>query len=251
MNALGVIGGMGPLATADFLKKLTVNTVATCDQAHLPVMVYGDCMVPDRTECVTRGGASPLPSLLRAVKSLCLLEVKALAIPCNMAHHWIGELAQVANVPFINMIDATIRAVENNNGHTKRVGVLSTAGTYAAGLYRDKLQNQGFIAVEPSVNDFNTLINPAIELVKAGQIAQSMSLFEKAADALLRQGAEQIILGCTEIPLGMKKRLTQHPDRYVDSTNALAFDCLRFFNKPVQVVQRGKSLAKRAGLDIQ
>ena len=128
MNALGVIGGMGPLATADFLKKLTVNTVATCDQAHLPVMVYGDCMVPDRTECVTRGGASPLPSLLRAVKSLCLLEVKALAIPCNMAHHWIGELAQVANVPFINMIDATIRAVENNNAHTKRVGVLSTAG---------------------------------------------------------------------------------------------------------------------------
>ncbi|MEY4941274.1 MAG: hypothetical protein RIQ93_3009, partial [Verrucomicrobiota bacterium] len=93
-NSLGILGGMGPLATADFLKKLTQATKAECDQEHIPVVLYGDCATPDRTANVLGEGPSPLPHLLRGIAFLNAAGCAAIAIPCNSAHCWYDEMAR-------------------------------------------------------------------------------------------------------------------------------------------------------------
>ena len=91
-KVLGVLGGMGPLATADFLQKLTLATKAGRDQEHIPLIVYGDCTTPDRTAAVLGTGPSPLPQLLAGIEFLNAARVSAIAIPCNSAHCWHKDL---------------------------------------------------------------------------------------------------------------------------------------------------------------
>ena len=105
---LGVLGGMGPLATAAFLAKLALATPARVDQEHIPVLVYGDCATPDRTAAALARGASPLPQLLRGAGFLARQGVAAIAMPCNSAHCWYDELAAAVDRPVLHIVDACV-----------------------------------------------------------------------------------------------------------------------------------------------
>jgi aspartate racemase len=230
-QSLGVLGGMGPMATVDFLKKLTEKTPATCDQEHIPIVLYGDCTVPDRTAFAKGEGPSPLPKLFEGIEMLCRSGVTAIAVPCNSAHCWYTELVKRSSVPVLNIVRASAKAVLHNDPLTKRVGVLSTEGTYKMGIYRDTLLQMNFQVIEPTFEEFRDLVSPGIKEVKAGAISQSEGLFELAASKLFERGAEQIILGCTEIPLGMTKQLLHEPARYISSTESLVDESLRTLNR--------------------
>ena len=95
---LGVLGGMGPLATADFLRKLVRKSRADTDQEHIPVLLYGDCTTPDRTASIVAGGPSPLPQLLDGIRFLNRNGARAICIPCNSAHAWVEEKIGRAHV---------------------------------------------------------------------------------------------------------------------------------------------------------
>jgi aspartate racemase len=230
-NFLGVIGGMGPLATADFLTKLVTHTAAQTDQENIPVIVYGDCTTPDRTKNIVGDGPSPLPQLLQAVKFLNDAGVGGICMACNSAHHWYGELIKHSSVPIFSIIQASADQVHKKNPSIKTVGVLSTYGTYQVGIYNQALQELGFNVVLPTLEEFETLVSPGIALIKANRLAEAEIVFEKASDLLVSRGAEIVILGCTEIPIGMQQQYAQHPDKFVDSSDALAISVTEFYTK--------------------
>ena len=228
-KALGVLGGMGPLATADFLQKLVLATRAGRDQEHIPVIVYGDCTTPDRTAAVLGTGPSPLPQLLEGIAFLNAARVSAIAIPCNSAHCWHQEMQDASLVPVLHIVEASARQVQRNNRKTRKVGVLSTEGTFRMGIYRTTLEKMGFEVICPTQEEFELLVSPGIADIKGNRLREAEAKFDKAADLLQERGAEQIILGCTEIPLGMQPRTAANPTTVVDSTQALVTAVLDHF----------------------
>ena len=226
---LGVLGGMGPLATADFLGKLVENSPALVDQDHVPVIVYGDCTTPDRTASIVGTGPSPLPKLLAGITLLNQTGVKAICIPCNSAHCWYDELSAASSVPVFHIVKASAEQVRKKKPDAKTVGVLSTFGTHQMGIYRDTLAAMGYAVVAPSEDEFHTLVSPAIAMIKANRLDEAEDVFREAASRLRARGAEIIILGCTEIPIGMRRQYRETPALFVDSNDALALAVIDFF----------------------
>jgi aspartate racemase len=212
---------MGPLATSDFLKKLTLSTNAQTDQQHIPTLLFGDCTTPDRTASVLGEGPSPLPQLLTAVDFLNSAGVQVIAMPCNSAHCWFQELADRAQMPFLHIVDASAQQVLARNPQANSIGVLSTEGTARMGIYTQRLTALGLKPLTPLNEDFADLVSPGIALVKAGDLKAGGALLRQAADRLFDRGAESVILGCTEIPLGMTHELETDPLRFIDSTQSL------------------------------
>lgn len=226
---LGVLGGMGPLATAVFLQKLVEHTPALTDQQHIPVLLYGDCTIPDRTASIVSKGESPLPKLLQGIRLLNHAGVKAICIPCNSAHYWFDEMAAESRAPLLHIVDATARQVLKINPRARSVGVLSTQGTHRAGMYEKTLNRMGFAVVAPTPEEFDGLVSPAIEHVKASRLPDAERLLREAAVNLVRRGAEIIILGCTEIPIGLRRQHQENPGLFVDSSDALAMSVVDFY----------------------
>lgn len=219
---LGVLGGMGPLATADFLRKLVKKTPATVDQAHIPVMLYGDCTIPDRTANIVGTGASPLPKLLQGIDVLNKSGAKAICIPCNSAHCWFDEMQTASAVPLIHIVRASAKQIAKKNPAARTVGVLSTFGTHRMSIYRNTLTEMGYAVVTPTDEEFETLVSPGIAMMKANDWAGAEAAYEKAAHLLFERGAEITVLGCTEIPFGMERQYRANPSKFVDSNDALA-----------------------------
>lgn len=220
---------MGPLATADFLHKLATATPATCDQEHIPVIVHGDCSTPDRTAAVLGTGPSPLPALLAGIHFLNAAGCSAVDIPCNSAHCWYDEMAAASQAPVLHIVEASARQVRRNDPQARRIGVMSTEGTHRMGIYRSALERLGFEALSPTQQEFDEFLTPGIADIKANRLPQARAKLDAAADRLFERGAQQVILGCTEIPLGMQARCAAEPRRFVDSTQALVGAVLDHF----------------------
>ncbi len=228
-NFLGVLGGMGPLATADFLRKLVESTPAAVDQEHIPILLYGDCTIPDRTASVIAGGASPLPQLMAGIKFLNQARVRAICIPCNSAHLWYEDIAAASTAPVLHIVRASAEQVLVKDPSIRNVGVLSTYGTHQMGIYRNTLAGMGLNIISPTDDEFDSLVSPGIALIKANHVSEARPLLEEAAAELVGRGASVIILGCTEIPIGMQETCQANPNLFVDSTEALALAVVEYF----------------------
>lgn len=226
---LGVPGGMGPLATADFLAKLALATPARIDQEHIPVLVYGNCFIPDRTAAALALGPSPAPHLLRGAAFLAAQGVDAIAMPCNSAHAWYDQVAHSVSQPVLHIVDACVQLLQRSNPQARRVGVLSTEGTARMAIYSQRLQQSGLTTLLPSAEDFAQRVTPGIAFVKAGDMAKASGLLREAATRLFDRGADAVMLGCTEIPLALKSETLQRPHEYIDSTAALVQAVLSYW----------------------
>ncbi len=212
-GVIGVLGGMGPMATVDFMRKVILLTPVSRDQDHLPLIAYSVPQVPDRSASIVEGTESPLPAMIQGLRTLVRAGVECIAIPCNTAHHWYDDLARESSVPVLHIVDAA------------GVGLLATAGTLNVGIYQARLASRGYECILPDDGDMETLVTPGIGLVKAGRMAQAEELLRAAADNLLGRGAGAVILGCTEIPVALKDS-DASGGRYVDATAALAEACV-------------------------
>jgi len=223
---LGVIGGMGPLATADFLAKLVEATPATSDQQHIPVLVHGDPRVPDRTDALLHRGASPLPALVEAVRFLNRCKVGIIAMPCNSAHAWFEELRAVSEAPILDIIAATSALAEETAPALGSIGVLATAGTERVGLYHRALRARGWDIVEVDRGQRRDL-DRGIAAVKAGDVVFGRQLVERVAHGLVRQGAGTLVAACTEVSTVLDVEDDGAPVPLIDSSTALALACVR------------------------
>lgn len=224
-DTLGVLGGMGPLATVDFLARLVALTPATRDADHLPVLVYAVPQVPDRVAPILTGsGPSPLPALLAGVGWLVAAGAKAIALPCHTAHYWADDIAASSPVPLLHIADAAVVALEAHGLSGATIGIIGTRATWQAGIYQDRLGRRGFGTRSCRDTELEAAVFPAIALVKQGAPERARPLFERAIATLLDGGADAVLLACTEIPAAFAGR--RLPDRVIDGTEALARACI-------------------------
>ena len=220
-KVLGVLGGMGPLASAQFMLRLTLLTPATRDQDHIPTVLWSDPRVPDRTVGKLSGGADPLPWLLRGIAGLQQAGCGAIAIPCNTAHGWFDEMRRAADVPILHIVDAAAAELRRMGIGGGTIGVMGTQATLAMRLYQDRLGAQGWDCIEPAEDEMRRLVSPAIALVKANRVADAYAPLAEVVRSLAARGAACVVLGCTEIPLGIQAGPA--PDLpLVDTIDALA-----------------------------
>ena len=132
---IGVLGGMGPAATVDFLRHMVELTPAACDQEHLPLLVSSVPQIPDRSAAFLGLGDSPLDALVAHGQRLVRAGASVMVMPCNTAHLWFEPLQEALGVPMLHIVDATLAELDSGPGHTVHVGLLATPATTFSGLY--------------------------------------------------------------------------------------------------------------------
>ena len=200
---LGVLGGMGPLASAHFMLRLTLLTPAERDQDHVPAVLWSDPRVPSRT-LGKRASEDPLPWLLRGIDGLKAAGCGAIAIPCNTAHDWYGEMAAHAGIPIPHIVDATAAELHRRRIQAGPIGLLATQATLDLRLYQSRLERQGWECQVPTPDEMERLVSPAIALVKINRVAEAYQPLASVVQSLAARGAAAVVLGCTEIPLGIQ-----------------------------------------------
>src|SRR5215472_12210067 len=149
-RVLGVLGGMGPLASAHFMVRLTLLTPATRDQDHVPVVLWSDPRVPGRTSEHLRGGEDPLPWLVRGIEGLRRAGCGAIAIPCNTAHGWYDAMCGATGVQILHIVDAAALELRRLGIAPGRIGLMATQATLAMRLYQDRLEALGWDCIVPT-----------------------------------------------------------------------------------------------------
>lgn len=217
MNKIvGVLGGMGPDATADFMSRVIRATPAEKDQDHLRMLVDNNPHVPNRQEALLRGGEDPRPTLAAMARGLEAAGADFLVMPCNTAHAFVHAITEAVAIPLVSIIDATVDAC----GAAEVIGVLATDGCIASGVFQEALADRGLLAVLPDDVEMDALMS-LIRRIKAGDTDSDVVAGMRAiAEALAVRGAEVIVAGCTEIPLVLDQGMLDVP--LVSSTDALA-----------------------------
>jgi aspartate racemase len=213
---MGVLGGMGPLATVDFLRKVVDATSAASDQDHIPFIVYSVPQIPDRTAAFFGWGPSPFSAMLKGVRTLETAGVESIAIPCNTAHLWHSQLQAQTPVEILHIVKATLEQVELQYGQP-RLGLLATAATIESGLYQSHGQGK-FDWVLPTEQELHEHVMPGIQAVKAGDLSLASDTLKRVAHHLFSRGAEVLVYGCTEVPIALQAE--SFPS--IDPTLALA-----------------------------
>jgi aspartate racemase len=203
MSVLGVLGGMGPLASAQFMLRLTLLTPALRDQDHIPAILWSDPRVPDRTAARIAEGEDPLPALIRGIRGLESAGATAIAIPCNTAHGWFEGMQDATPLPILHIVDAAESELLRLGVAPGPIGLMGTAGTLAMRLYQGRLDSRGWTCLTPTEEEMDRLVTPGIALVKANDVAAAYPPLAEAARLLVARGARAVVLGCTEIPLGI------------------------------------------------
>ena len=227
-RTVGILGGMGPLATADFFTKLVQATPAASDQEHLHIIVENAPDMPDRVDALMGRGPSPILALRQCGLRLQEAGAELIAIPCNTAHAFLPELKPYWNVPVISIIDAAVNYVTREYPELRKVGLLATSGTIVYRVYTESLEKHGLQTILPTTASQVNLVTRAIyppDGVKAGKLERPHQWLVQAASELISAGAELIILGCTEIPLVLHNG--DLPVPVVDPTEILAQTVVR------------------------
>ncbi|MCJ2080086.1 aspartate/glutamate racemase family protein [Methylobacterium sp. J-090] len=228
---LGILGGMGPMATVDFMRKLVDATPAMRDQDHPGALVLQACDIPDRTRAILGGGPDPLPAMAAGLRRLEAAGATRIAIPCNTAHHWHAALQARTALPILHIVEAVADALIARGYRGGPVGLLATSGTLTAGLYPERLARHGFACVAPEDQD---AVMRAIRLAKAGAMAEAGLLLRTQARGLIATGCGQVVLACTEIPLALAASGESLGDPLLDATEALARACIGACDTPVR-----------------
>jgi aspartate racemase len=218
---VGILGGMGPAATADLYTKIIAATPAERDQDHLHIVIWADPTVPDRSTALLHGGEDPTPWLRRGGRALVEMGASFIAVPCNTAHAFLPRIAADVSVPFLHMMEETATAIEVTYPTIERVGLLATSGTVAAGLYQEWFARHHIEVVVPDDDNQERCVMRAIHSVKSGQVGRDVTdLVGEAARYLVNHGAEAVITGCTELPLVFRDGAAAVP--VIDPTTVLA-----------------------------
>ncbi len=218
---VGILGGMGPAATADLYAKIIAATPATRDQDHLHVVIWADPTVPDRSTALLHGGEDPTPWLIRGAMQLLAMGASLIAVPCNTAHAFLPRIERQIAIPFLHMMDETATAVERAHPTIQRVGLLATSGTIASGLYQEWFATHHIAVVVPNDDFQERFVMRAIDRVKAGDTGpETTALLADVGAHLVAQGAEALIAGCTELPIVFRDGNASVP--VIDPTLVLA-----------------------------
>lgn len=224
MKTIGIIGGMGPMATVDLMKKIIISTPAHKDQEHIPMLVDNNCLIPDRTKAIQGLGPSPVPELVKTAKRLVAGGADFLIIACNTAHYFLPDILPHINIPVISIIDSAVASIKAKV--YKSVGLLATSGTISTGLYQKTLEENGIQCISPSADTQHIVDDMIYDGVKANNLNYDTSSIKKLLNNMRDQGAEAFILGCTEVPVAVAMYALE--GIFIDSTDELAKAAVKY-----------------------
>lgn len=197
-KTLGVLGGMGPLATVKLFEKIVLTTEAKSDQEHLHVIIDNNTNITDRTTYILRGIDNPIDELINSAKKLQDMGADFIIMPCNTAHYFIEEIRKNIKIPFISMIEETAKYIIENYPGTTNLGLLATEGTYNSRVYNNVFDSYGLNLFIPSEINQGRLMNFIYD-IKKGIYDLNLKNFEEPVNELTSKGADLFILGCTEL----------------------------------------------------
>ncbi|WHY77276.1 amino acid racemase [Neobacillus sp. WH10] len=198
---VGIIGGMGPLATVDLMNKIISFTPAKKDQDHIHIIVDNYSQIPDRTTAILGIGTDPAPYIIQSAQRLEKAGADFLVIACNTAHFYFKSIIESVSIPILHMPLETARFLHVND--MRSVGLLATDGTINTKLYQNICQSYDINVIEPDMQ-MQKVVMEGIYAIKGSDIEKGRLYLSRVADKLIERGAEAIIAGCTEIPLVLK-----------------------------------------------
>ncbi|MCA6237929.1 MAG: amino acid racemase [Phenylobacterium sp.] len=215
-RVLGVLGGMGPAATLDFLGKLQALTPVERDEDHIRVIVDINPQIPDRNDPFARPG----PVLAEMAGGLQGAGAQVLAIACDTAHVHADLISRASGLPLVDMIETASRAARDSGA--RRAGVLGARD--AVRLYHEYIAAQGMGLVTLPRDDQARFMD-LVGRIKAGDLGAAVREgMRQLAEVLVREGAEAVIAGCSEVPLVLDPGDVRAP--LIDAGEELARRCV-------------------------
>lgn len=230
-KTIGIIGGMGPLATYDLAEKILNNTAADCDQDNIPVLIDCNTRIADRTAAILHGGADPRPEMKKSAKRLEAAGADVLIMACNTAHYFYDSVCEDIDIPVLHMPRETAQHLIDMG--VKKAGVLATDGTCQSGVYGRALEEAGIKPLYPSEENQKTIMSLIYDHVKAGKMDFSDLDIDSVISEMREKGAEVLILGCTELPMAFDI-IGKTEIQAVDPTEVLARAAVRYAGAPLK-----------------
>lgn len=221
-KTLGILGGMGPAAGAEFLRLLAEGAPADCDQEHPRILMVSEPSIPDRSRAILGQGENPTSPLRDQLELLVSWGAGLLAVPCNTAHYFIDRFRSELRVPLVHIVEATLDEARKKS--PEGAWLLSTSGTRKSGLYSEYARHAGYRFRDPS-DEQQERVQKSLTLVKAGEPQRAGKLLRGVVEELWTKEDALIVTACTELPLayavsGLPK------DKEVSSLQALCDACL-------------------------
>lgn len=226
-KVLGILGGLGPMATVYFYELLTRHTQAARDQDHIDVIINSRATTPDRTAYILGESAeNPFDIMAADAARLVTFGADILAIPCNTAHYFYDRLNETIAIPILNMVEETVLSAKRSG--CRKLGVLATTGTVQTGTYQRMCAAHGLACAVPDAAAQQCVMDVIYGDVKQGKRVD-LNAFLRAAGSLRAQGCDRVVLGCTELSLVKRD---EHLDAfYLDSMEVLAKSAILAFGK--------------------
>lgn len=229
-KTIGIIGGVGPLASCDIFRKIIDLSDVKLDQDHVRVCIDSNTNIPDRTAAILDNGPDPVPEMVKSAVRLQSMGADVLIIPCNTAHYFYDDIVRFVDIPILNMIEETVNEVAGKG--YKKVGLLATDGTCRSGIYSDAFSKRGIQTIMPHGENQKAVMNLIYDGIKAGREDADISSFENTLDKLQKEGVEVLILGCTELPVAFE--LYGLRQNNMDPTAILAKAALKFVGEAIK-----------------
>ena len=220
---LGILGGMGPAATAEFMKIMAEKAPAECDQEHPRMIVYSHTITPDRTTFLLGKGPDPYPYLKEGLEKLVGWGADILAVTCNTAHYFIDQFREELSMPLIHIVEETIKRAEELS--PQGAWLTATLGTMRTGLYQRYADKMGYKLYIPG-EDVQVEIHHATDLVKQGRQNEAGCHFAPIVTELWAEKKLPMVGACTEIPISYRSGGLPE-EMLISSLDALAEAAIR------------------------
>ncbi|HIQ73206.1 MAG TPA: amino acid racemase [Candidatus Blautia intestinigallinarum] len=229
-KTIGILGGMGPLATCDLFSKITQITDASCDQEHVRICIDSNTEISDRTNAIIHHGKDPVPEMVKSAVRLQGLGADVLIMPCNTAHYFYDRILPFVDIPFLSMIDETAKVISDRG--LRKIGLLATDGTLQTAVYEKAFKKRGISIVVPPPENQVHIMDLIYNGVKAGNKEIDTKPTKKTIEDLFRKGAQTLVLGCTELPVAFDLYGFDYPK--TDPTLILASRAVQFVGAKVK-----------------
>ena len=197
---VGVLGGMGPEATVEFMRRVIQATPASDDEDHIRMVVDNNPKVPSRIKALIEGtGEDPGPVLATMAHGLAMAGADFIAMPCNTAHHYLPALRDAVSIPVLDMVGLTVARLEALDPRPRAIGVLASPAVRLTGLIESRCREAGLAIVYPEGADEKVVLD-VIRAAKAGSVKEELFVaYRSAISGLAARGADTLVVACTEL----------------------------------------------------